>query len=171
MTFETIVAMYDEAIVSAIRFRLGAWAIHGDLVDDIKQDVLIRLLTMYREGKLDDVNRNLFCTIAIGTTVDHIRHMSSRPFMFEQIGGNDNVYSTPLIEEENIDLLIQNERSLQLDEMLLTCSESVRSVFELRRSGLAVDQVAAALGLTSSNVRQILSRYTNKFREMANVVS
>lgn len=171
MTFDEIVLAYDDTILSSIRSRLGPLAVHSDLVDDIKQDVLIRLLTLYRDGKLDEIDSAFIFTICIGVVVDHIRHMSSRSFMFEQVGANADVHTTSVIDEEDELSVINRERIEKLDQMLAGCSEEVRSVFELKRQGLTHQSIADALGLTKNKVGHILWRHVKKFREMANVAT
>jgi len=177
-TFEDLIASYNSLIYKTIRAQLDAsLRCHDDLVDDIRQETLIVLLEKYRAGEFEandshdntiDSRGPLIRQIAINRTIDEVRKLSLRKYMCAQFADHTDVYEVDVVDNsDDIDPLKRERETLK--RFLSWCADDVANVFECRMQGMSLQRIADELGFSVSKVQNILTRYTKKFREMADV--
>jgi len=150
--FEVLYRRYSSKIYGFIVKRVGK----GAVADDIFQEVFLRLHRF--RGRYNETLPFLpwVFTITRNTLIDHERKRSGQERREAEIQGE----LEQLVAEES-----DHEESRNVADALRDLTPRERDVLTMRMEGeLSFNEVAAALGTSATNARQIASRALKKLR-------
>jgi RNA polymerase sigma factor (sigma-70 family) len=169
--FEELVNRYTDLITRVIR-RTWTSNLRVTTVQDIRQEVLMKLLKRYDAGYLDpneqfsnrvETLAPIIKKTARNTTIRYLRDMDRGNAGI--MSGYIDVYKllpAPMAPEN-----MPDERTEQLNKMLESYSHEVIRIIALRRDGASFRKISRVTGLTEENVRKIMERTISKLRETA----
>lgn len=164
-----MIVMDAETFKEIILSRYGdmyrmAYAIVQDSDDaqDVVQDAVTRLWSKRREFSQVDSPDALCAMTVKHMSIDLLRARKRRP-QAVAVEEHDDLAENTLARVEDADMLTMAER------MIESLPASQQEVIRLRSHGdCTVDEIAAITGLTSANVRQLLSRARRRLKQFAN---
>jgi len=156
--FEALVLRHEARVLRVLRFM----GIGRDDREDLAQDVFLRVfrgLAGYRAGFVFEA---WLYRVAVNAARDHRSGEARRTLNFEPLG--DDLRETPGSGAAPQDQLALRDR---LERALEELTDRERAVFVLKEvEGLATEEVAKALGLSSITVRRHLGRARERLKRV-----
>lgn len=146
--------------------------VEASAVDDIVQDVLLKLVRILREGRYDKMRsrfRTYLSRLLYNEMVGHYRRICARPDMCA-LPISDDMREVPSVAGEVLDLDWARARHKEVVEHILTrtaLSEQSKRIYrELEESHDSCEVVAKRHALKAATVRQIKSRVGRMVAEL-----
>ena len=155
---------FFELYTPVMRTFLGLRGIDESAIDDIVQDVLVKLVTILREGRYDK-GRSRFRTylsqLLYNEMVSHYRKVNARPDS-NGVPVTDDIGNVQSTAGDSLDLdwarARHDEAVRHVLEKTALSGQTKRIFRELEKTGDTCEAVAARNGLSAASVRQIKSR-------------
>lgn len=164
--FEELVERYTPLIVNVLLKKLS----RQDMVDDVKQEVFIRLYRRYEEGKFDPCEQFENNIDSLSATIKKTCKNTAKNFLRDLYAGPTSFLSTPYQDVYECEIpgdSEYDERGEQLDKMLMSFSDDVNQLIELRRTGVSFKEISRITGMSVRNATVTMSRIVAKLRETA----
>jgi RNA polymerase sigma factor (sigma-70 family) len=141
---------------------------HLGKVEEAREAVQESFLSLYQlwlAGEIREHERALLFRIARNKAIDLVRRRARQKATTEELqGGNVLAFRAPE-QHTPEELLLSKERQHFAEAALARLSDRDQECLALRRSGLTNQQVAEALNVNATTVRQIISRALRRFEE------
>lgn len=161
---ESVWTEFFELYTPVMRAYLFSREVDAQAAEDIVQNVLMKLVTILREGKYDKERsrfRTYLSKLLYHEFIDHYRRSCARRDHLK-VPLTDDAVEVPATVGEALDLDWAKARHKEVVEHILqktALSEQSKLVFrELEETGDTCESVAKRMGLPAATVRQIKSR-------------
>lgn len=164
---EHFTAYFGELMFLKLRHRLGS---HPQLLEDIRQETLLRVLKALREGKSLDQPESLGAFVN-GVCNHVMQELSRKEFKHNQITANQG---DPVDNRVDLDLPLVNEERKRLVERILSeLTERDRTILKmLYLEEKSAHEVSTELGVDQEYLRVLLHRAKSRFKsKMQRVVT